>query len=139
MCKDPFDAFLETCIKIYQKVRSKIVETTYKIIRDEDKIAKKCERHKMTFWELDLNTTVPESRTNITLDVPMFTCPLTKMDLKFLNGSIDHELEDFYLTEGTDKFTVAVLRNSTNSSNICFTNLFKYDMTKLMEGMDNTL
>ena len=109
-------------------MRSRKVETKYKIVQDSDTVAQKCEKRQMTFRKIDFGT-VPEITTNVTLDIEMFRCPLTRMDLKFLKGDIDLELEDFYVTEGTDLITFGVLHNSTSCGNVCLTNLFKIKLS----------
>ena len=132
-CEQPLKTRLESCVRFYQKLKLKKVETEYKIVRDANIVSEKCENQTMTFWRPGNSSTVSGGRTNVTLDVPMFTCPLTKMDLKFIDGDIDAELEDVYVTKGTKILEFAILRNSVSSSNICLTNLFRVKLRKKLD------
>jgi len=114
----------------------KRVETKFQIVRDNNTVVRECEKRKMTFSVPDNSSTVPEARKNVTIDVQMFTCPLTKMDLRFLGANIDFDLEDYYLSTGTYNLEFAVLRNSKISNNICLTNLFR---VKLKGKLDELL
>mgnify|MGYP000899856778 CR=1 FL=1 len=93
----------------------------------------------MTFWRVDNSSTDRRSQINVTLDVQMFTCPLTKMDLKFQSGRLDVKLEDFHISEGTDPMTFAVLRNSTSSANVCLTSLFEFRFRKEADDLVKNL
>lgn len=130
MCKEPFESKLAVCVNLYRKLRFNRVDSTHRTLRDVHEINKNCEKRRMTFRRINNSSTVPESQINITLDIEMFTCPITKMDFKYSNGSMDLELEDFYLTEGMHSLTFGVLRNSTSSDNICLTNIFKFKFSK---------
>ena len=131
MCKQPFDALLDVCMNLILKMRPVRMEKTY-TVHEVETVAKTCEKREMTFWRVDNSSTGRESQTNITLNIEMFTCPFTKMNIQFLNGSMDLDIEDFYITEGLNALTFGVLRNSTSSSNICLSNLFKLKFSKKM-------
>ena len=127
ICHEPFEDLLKYCLTMFMMMSSRKVETEYKIVRDGESVQRVCTRHDMTFWQPDDSSAAEQGkRMSLNLqDVPMFHCPLSKMDLKFPKSDEPHEVHDFYITEGRNNGTVAVLRNSTNCDNICLTNMYR--------------
>lgn len=104
---------------------SKYVESNYTVIRDEDSVEKECKRRRMTFWQPDSSAEKDKRASNVTLDVRMFHCPITRMRLLFPRGDKPRKIVDFYITEGRNEGTVTVLHNSTVSDNICVTHMHR--------------
>lgn len=126
ICRESFEELLKLCFTVYKVVSSRKVETEYKIVRDEKSVERGCSKHRMTFWQPDDSAIELNKRTKVLLDnVSMFYCPLSKMDLKFPKSDTLHEVRDFYITEGQNENTIAVLRNSTSCDNICVTNMYR--------------
>ena len=101
------------------------VQSEHNITRDEDTVEKECKIRKVTFWQPSSTAKEDQHAWNVTLDINMYHCPITKMDLKFPRGDKPYEIKDFYIAEGRNQWTVAVLHNSTTSDNICVTHMFQ--------------
>jgi len=112
---------------------AKNVLSEYNVTRYEDSVEKECKHRKMTFWQPDSSAEEDKRASNVTLNIRMYHCPLTKMDLKFPRGDKPREILDFYIAEGRNEGTLAVLHNSTTTDNVCITNMFKPERDFLRE------
>lgn len=125
ICRETFDSLLKYCFTMYKIMSSRKVETEYKIIKDAGTVESDCKNRSMTFWLPDDSSSERDEWRKVTIDVQMFLCPMTKMDLKFPKADNPPEVRDFYVTEGRNKGTVAVLRNSTSCDNVCLAKVFR--------------
>jgi hypothetical protein len=119
--------------------------TTYRIVRDNDTVSKECQRFNVTFWlykgrsspedewftlsnrKIEETSKVEDEQKNVTVEVNLFRCPITKMDLKFVRSWIPVKIFDLYITAGRNDVTVSVLRDSSiMRENICLVDMYFY-------------
>lgn len=122
--------------------RRPFILKSYKI-RDDDTVSEECQRRNITFckYEYDdgdklflppldeseeVNVTSVLKQTNLSLEVNLFRCPITKMDLKFVRSWIPIKIFDLYITAGKNDLTVAVLQDSTMDDNVCVIDMYLY-------------
>lgn len=125
--------------------------TSYEVVRDRENVLRECQRRNVSFLVYEdppatLNIrahfpdflnydenegTEPSSEMkyeSATVDVNLFKCPITKMDLKFVRSWTPIDIFDLYIVTGRDDLNVIVLRDSTmpGTENICVEDMYFY-------------
>lgn len=67
-----------------------------------------------------------DAKPEMCLNIDMYKCPLTKMDINFKGKGDPPEIYDFYITIGRSMVTIATLRDSPSGKNICLKDEFYY-------------
>ena len=107
-------------------------DTKYDIPNEKDraKVHTECQKLNVTFWRHSLENATADFNDVaglVTLQVDMFTCPISKMDIKFKFSwkIFSPKRYDFYVTQGYGPNTVALLNDSPEKDNICVKNMFR--------------
>ena len=136
---------------MYLAINRRPFTTSYEVVRDRENVLRECQRRNVSFLvsedppvrlgipaqfrdflNYDENEgTEPSSEMkyeSATVDVNLFKCPITKMDLKFVRSWSPIDIFDLYIVTGRDDVNVIVLRDSMmpGTENICVVDMYFY-------------
>lgn len=118
---------------MYRLMVNRKFDTHYEIPNEKDRglYSTECEKRPVTFYGHSIDNSTDDDTDSesglVTLNVDMFRCPISKMDIKFKFSwkIFTPKRYDFYVTQGYGPNTVTLLNDSPNKLNICVTNMFR--------------
>jgi hypothetical protein len=138
LCEETFEERLKICIDMYQRTSQGKVETSYEIVKDKQSVERECRRRNMTFTQIfesgESKYVANDTIRNVTFEVNMFACPITKMDLRYPVEWLEPELFDMYISLGRNDVTVSALRDSVHLDNICVRDTYLFPPPGLRES-----
>lgn len=115
-------------MEVFSKSTNREIRNNYRLMRSIG-VEYECQTRNVLYLKpietsLEILLLGRDAKPEMLLNVDMYKCPLTKMDIRFKGKEEPPEIYDFYITIGRSLVTIAMLRDSPSGKNICLKDEF---------------